>query len=181
MKLNKDLGHFDISTARLPALPDVGSLSFGELSVPVNYLLDYDDPEDPDLSVERPAEYRLTGDQRSILIVVHASVPSNYRDIVLFHELVEAELVLERHCPPAVAHRIARASELMYASRVLAPDEFAMYQAWREKLGDRSEPLPEIVAKRSSYSDHLGIYRPFKNSDTARKSYLDGGSESKVS
>jgi len=147
MKLNQDLGHFDISTVRLPPLPEVGSLSFGELSVPVNYLLDYDDPEDPDLSVEHPAEYLLTGDQRSILIVVHASVPSNYREIVLFHELIEAELVLERRCPPPVAHRIARASEFMYARRVLVSDEFAMYRAWRDKLGDTSQPLSEMVGK----------------------------------
>ena len=75
--------------------------------------------EDDMLSTRCPGRAEVTPDRgsedTSLQILIHESVPVLYEDIVMYHELVESELMFGDKWPCSDAHKKATEKTLIYA------------------------------------------------------------------
>ena len=105
--------------------------TFLDETFPANWLLMPDEHPRPDSYVE---------------MWVHETCPPQYKHIVMYHELVEAELVLCDNIDHKKAHNIAVDATDAYAEAHLSPKGYEEYKEWERKtLGDdiidgRSKP-----------------------------------------
>lgn len=76
----------------------------------------------------------LPGPGDSLSIWIHESVPKEFKDIVMFHELTEAELVLANGIDHKEAHRRSVAATEQYARTNLSQKEFDEFQIWLKSL-----------------------------------------------
>lgn len=132
---------------RLPRSEREGYLDFGDLSVPLLFYYDCPDSEhSPQISSKTPAGFVAAGDGMSIMAWVHWSVPEVFRDVVLYHEAVEAELAHRWEMDQERCHEIARMREEVYAARHLEPAVFEEYLLWRQWIDGNIEACPLISA-----------------------------------
>ena len=90
-----------------------------------------------------PARWELTPDSnrksRSVSIWLHESIPVDFRDIVMFHELLEAELNLWRGLNEEDAHNRAETETQQYAEKNLGEEDLKKYNQWIKKLDARQK------------------------------------------
>jgi len=96
---------------------------------------------DDDLNEKNPGQFILTQDsgpgasgEKSLSIFIHESVPKEYRDIVFFHELVEAEFSLVDGLDKPMAHQKAVQQTEEYAKSHLSEEDFQKFREWQERL-----------------------------------------------
>ena len=70
----------------------------------------------------------------SLSIWVYDGAPKVYKDIVMFHELTEAELMFADGIPKNEAHSQAVARTEAYAKTHLTPEEFENFITWQKTL-----------------------------------------------
>lgn len=105
------------------------------IPVPVTFFRGCEDREsDSDLSRTNPANVWAAPDGASMFAMIHQSVPVAVEDVVLFHELKEAELYYVQGVPISVAHRVAVHLTREYAEKHLAPEELVLLADFEGKL-----------------------------------------------
>jgi hypothetical protein len=119
--------HYDLN---VPTIADTDGTLLDEKIV-ANWLLRPDETPRPDSYVD---------------MWVHESCPPQYKDIAMYHELVEAELeLIDNISRLEGGHDRAVAATDAYAKQHLGPEEYEAYKQWeRRTLGD------EIVDRRST-------------------------------
>ena len=91
---------------------------------------------------KHPGFYRVTPDRPrageppaySLSVWVHESVPEAFKDIVIFHELTEAELRIVGGLDEEEGHQRAVAATERYARGHLSSEEFAAFETWQKGL-----------------------------------------------
>jgi len=112
-----------------------GWYSYGRIPYKIYY--DLECPTGEGVNKKNPGGYTKTPDTKggeSLSIFVHKSVPRAYKDIVIFHELVEAELVFAGGIPEPEAHQLAVRATKDYAKKYLSKDEFGKFMEWQKGL-----------------------------------------------
>lgn len=132
-----------------PSDDEVHKFWLQDLTLPV--LFNVDGETDDSLTSDSPGEWHLVPDGLSVMIWVHWSVPSNLKDVVAFHELIEAKLYLEDEIDGEISHRLARAFESAYAREYLNAEELKAWCELRTKIDqfDNTRPLWEIIKGRT--------------------------------
>jgi hypothetical protein len=90
---------------------------------------------------KNPATFQITqdlgsagGGGESLSIFIHKSVLKEYRDVVFFHELTEAELVFADGINKHEAHQQTIKKTEEYAKRYLPNEEFEKFLEWQKGL-----------------------------------------------
>lgn len=122
-----------------------GSLRYGRIPYEIRY--DLNAPTSTVLNAELLGNWLLQTEEKSgpdsyVAMWVHESCPLQYKHIVMYHELVEAELELAGGVPRLQGHHLAVAATDAYAKRHLSSKEFEEYKKWERTI------LPDIVARR---------------------------------
>ena len=126
-----------------------GLLRYGRIPYEIRY--DLNAPTSEILDEKNPGNYLLEPDEQTgpdsyLTMWVHESCPPQYKHIVMYHELVEAEHEFGDSIPRVQAHHLAVAATDAYAKAHLSPKEFEEYKDWERSV------LPDIVARRSKDS-----------------------------
>jgi hypothetical protein len=87
---------------------------------------------------KNPGMYRLTpnlgGGGTSLSIWVHESVPAKFKDIVMYHELIEARIAFGEGLNKTIAHARAVIETDIYAKTHLSPEDYIEFMQWSETL-----------------------------------------------
>ena len=122
-----------------------GSLHYGRIPYEIRYNLNA--PTSEMLNKELLGNWLLVPDETSqghiVTMWVHESCPPQYKHIVMYHELIEAELELGDNIVRKKGHHLAVVATDAYAKAHLSPIEFEEYKQWERSV------LPNIVARRS--------------------------------
>ncbi len=89
------------------------------------------------VNAKSPGKYKVTpnsGGGESLSIFIHESVPAEFKDVVAFHELREAELVYADKIEQDRAHQQATTETEKYARKHLANEEFEKFIEWQLTL-----------------------------------------------
>src|SRR3989344_1017607 len=126
-----------------------GLLRYGRIPYEIRY--DLNAPTSEILDEKNPGNYLLEPDEQPgpdsrVTMWVHESCPPQYKHIVMYHELIEAEYELGDNIPRIQAHHLAVTATDAYAKAHLSPKEFEEYKDWERSV------LPDIVARRSKDS-----------------------------
>lgn len=84
-----------------------------------------------------PGKFKITPDSgggESLSIFIHESVPVEFKDVVAFHELREAELVYADGIDREQAHQQATTETEKYAKKHLTEEEFEKFTEWQSTL-----------------------------------------------
>ena len=122
-----------------------GFMEFGRIPHHIHYETNSESFED--LSEKSPAIYKLTPNllslsenknvsqekDYSLSIWIHKSVPRNYVDNIMFHELVEAELVLVDKLDQKSAHKLAVKFEEKYIKKFYGLEKLTEFYIWRRE------------------------------------------------
>ncbi|HIG52119.1 hypothetical protein CXT76_01795 [Candidatus Parvarchaeota archaeon] len=122
-----------------------GFMEFGRIPHHIYYETNSESFED--LSEKSPAIYKLTPNllslsenknvsqekDYSLSIWIHESVPRNYVDNIMFHELVEAELVLVDKLDQKSAHKLAVKFEEKYIKKFYGLEKLTELYIWRRE------------------------------------------------
>ena len=125
-----------------------GFMEFGRIPHHIYYETNSESFED--LSEKSPAIYKLTPNLLNILldqtnnksslekdyslsIWIHKSVPRNYIDNIMFHELKEAELVLVDKLDQKSAHKLAVKFEEKYIKKFYGLEKLTELYIWRRE------------------------------------------------
>ncbi len=132
--------YHDLPLQRLFINKDWGTMNFGRLENRVHYNLCN---ETDNLTNKKcPARYSLTPDLKlepyeeshSLSVWVWKNVPEKFREIVLFHELKEAEYVFADGMGRSDAHKKARVYHLLYAKKFLDEKSFKKFIKWQSQF-----------------------------------------------
>ncbi|GEM_PF-1000099 len=122
-----------------------GSFQYGRIPYQIRY--DLNAPTSDILHEKNPGNYLLIPEEPSpdsiVTMWVHESCPPQYKHIVMYHELVEAEHEFGDNISRVEAHHLAVTATDAYAKAHLSPKEFEEYKEWERSI------LPDIVARRS--------------------------------
>ena len=129
-----------LSKLKMPWGAELDLMEWGGLKLPVFGHLSCKDDEVTRLSREEPATWELAGDGQGIGIFMHESVPREYREPLLFHELFEAELFFEHGVMDEDAHAISAAMTHRYAKIHFTPEEYSRFVEWEERTILRNKP-----------------------------------------
>lgn len=102
-----------------------GWYKYGRIPYKIYYVLDY--PTGTMVDEKTPGKYKVTPDStgsESLSIFMHESVPAEFKDIIVFHELREAELVFADSMEIGEAHQQATTETKAYTKKHLDPEEF---------------------------------------------------------
>ena len=90
------------------------------------------------INEQTPARYGLTSDlvlgggsSESLSIRLWKGIPRDYREILLYHELKEAEFQFVDGLPEEESHRKAVLYHMEYAKRFLPEDKFQQFLEWQ--------------------------------------------------
>tara|TARA_Y100000310_G_C20291839_1_gene627574 strand:- start:106 stop:588 length:483 start_codon:yes stop_codon:yes gene_type:complete len=90
------------------------------------------------INARNPAAHMVTpdlGGGQSLSVWVHESVPTQYVDNVMYHELVEAELGFNHDISNGEAHKHAVQLEYQYVEKIYGKEKLAELKNWqRENL-----------------------------------------------
>ncbi len=107
---------------------------FGNIPYEIFYMITGEDsivnPKDPGKNIRPPR----SGTSRYLSIIIHESVPEDFRPIVMFHELKEAELVFSQKISYQEAHTKISAITENFAVLSLNREKLELYHQWRNNL-----------------------------------------------
>lgn len=113
-----------------------GWYKYGKIPYKIYYTLECPTADLP-INEKDPGKAMLTpdiGGGMSLSIFVHESVPSEYKDIVAFHELKESELRFADDMDIDQAHQQAVIETDKYARGHLTSEEFEEFVDWQKTL-----------------------------------------------
>ncbi|HEY4493879.1 MAG TPA: hypothetical protein VJB95_00395 [Candidatus Paceibacterota bacterium] len=91
-----------------------------------------------DLSKKHPASFTLKNltekEGHYLEIVMHWNIPKEFEEVVLFHELREAEMLYGDNVKWEESHQLAEKETTEYAQRYLNAEQFERYKKWIESL-----------------------------------------------
>lgn len=130
-------GTEDTGIERLPVLQE----GFNYLdSMPLPVYLSTQDFEDALINSRRPAYYKITPNLGcagiSLSIWLWDGIPNEFREILLYHELVEAKLILRGDVDDYEAHNAALEKHCAYARKFLTAEKFEKFIAWQNRIYD---------------------------------------------
>lgn len=105
--------------------------------IPFNIYYQFNCPEGSMVSAAHPAAFGITPNMEeghSLSVWLHESVPENFRDIVMYHELTEAQVRYATGLEKEAAHEYAVQKTLEYARTHLSEQEFKEFEAWEHTL-----------------------------------------------
>lgn len=106
--------------------------------IPYKILIDLNVPSFSGFNEKEPGRFSVTldmpGGGKSLYITVHESVPPKWRDIIVYHELIEAEAVFVDGLSKKEAHQKAVAETDRYARKHLPTDELDEFLKWLKTL-----------------------------------------------
>ena len=76
----------------------------------------------------------MIGGGKSLSIYVHESVPLEFKEFILFHELIEAELALVDGVGLTDAHQQAVDETDKYARKHMSKEEFEGFKEWQDSV-----------------------------------------------
>jgi len=88
------------------------------------------------VDARNPASYMVTpnlGGGMSLSVWLHESVPNQYIDNVMYHELVEAELIFNHSISNREAHRHAVQLEEQYVKKFYGKEKLAELKRWQKE------------------------------------------------
>lgn len=113
-----------------------GWYEFGRIPYKIYYMLSC--PSTDLIDEKHPGGFDLTADLggggRSLSIWIHESVPDEFKDIVMFHELREAELRYADELDKNGAHRQAVSETEAYARQHLNEEKLAKFLEWQSTI-----------------------------------------------
>lgn len=121
-------------TKRLSFEQAHGWYEYGRIPYKIFYMLECPDPL---VDAKTPGKYHVTPDSdggESLSIFIHESVPAEFKDVVAFHELREAELVYADGINQDQAHQQATTETEEYAKNHLTKEEFDKFVEWQSTL-----------------------------------------------
>lgn len=113
---------------------------FGTLPWKIHYSMVGPRDDNDIVTADDPARHMLTPDTGggySLSIFLHRSVPKEFRHIVVFHELKEAEVARNEGIEPKQAHFKTTSSTDDYARQYLTPEQFVEFKKWEKALLDK--------------------------------------------
>ncbi len=121
----------------------IGWYQYGKIPLRIRYNIET--PTSDKINERNPGLNQLTPDLKisskqpsiSLSVWVHESVPANFKDIVMFHELKEAELLIyEYGWESKKSHEEAKRLTQIYAKTYLTEDKFAEFIEWQKTLNN---------------------------------------------
>jgi hypothetical protein len=109
-----------------------GFMRYGRLPYKVRYAIDM--PTDSDINQEMPAKYLLTGDTGggfSLTIWLWDEIPEEFKPVILYHELKEAEFKFADGLSRDESHKKAIPLHMAYAKKFLPEDKFQQFLEWQ--------------------------------------------------
>ena len=111
----------------------IGYLDFGRLPYKVRYNFE----SDTDLEItneKQPARYLITqniGGGKTLSVYVWKHVPKEFKEILLLHEMSEAEFIFVDYLPKMDAHDKAVKIHMDYAKKHLSKNKFKEFVDWQ--------------------------------------------------
>jgi len=113
-----------------------GLTRYGRIPYKVAFTLEC--PTNSKVDEKNPGWHAITPDlgrpDYSLYIMLHESIPSEYRDIVAYHELEESEMMHVDGIEVHEAHQQAIAKTTEYARSCLSKEEFEKFLEWQKTL-----------------------------------------------
>ncbi len=110
-----------------------GWYRYGKIPYKIFYSLEH--PTGSLVDEKNPGKYRVTHDSGggvSLSIWIHEGVPSGYKDIIMHHELIEAELVFAEGLSTEDAHQQAVTQTEAYAKTHLSAEKYENFIEWQK-------------------------------------------------
>ncbi|MBT6034017.1 MAG: hypothetical protein HOJ15_01965 [Candidatus Jacksonbacteria bacterium] len=138
MRRSPEQSHHDVEAENLDRLhleSSPGWLRYGRIPYKIYYNLDCGSAL---VGEERLGAYNVTkdfgGGGKSLSIYVHESVPLEFKEFILFHELIEAELALVDGVGLTDAHQQAVDETDKYARKHMSKEEFEGFKEWQDSV-----------------------------------------------
>ncbi len=129
------MGSTEENIERLPTFENPkGFMRYGRIPYKIYRSLEH--TEGRLVNQDNPGLYRITSDTgrgQSLSIWVWEGVPKDFRDIVFFHELKEAEFVFADQFSLDEAHNKAVQLHTAYARKFLPEDKFTEFIKWQSQ------------------------------------------------
>jgi len=112
---------------------------FGKVPWKIHYFVVGPKDDNDIVNAADPARQMLTSNTSggySLSLYLHYSIPENYKHIVAYHELKEAEITYQEKIDPGQAHYKAAPFTDDYARQYLTSEEFQKFKAWEKNLLD---------------------------------------------
>ena len=120
-----------------------GFMNFGR--IPYKIYLNLNSSPDDTVNQSIPARYMITPDLNldksisySLSVLIWEGVPKNFKEILFYHELKEAEFMLADKLSKKEAHEKAVAYHVAYAKKFLDEDTFEKFMKWQSQYGSYS-------------------------------------------
>ena len=135
----KDLDTLMEEVKELPHFENpIGWMQYGRIPYKIRYNLEQ--PAGTLVNRKTPALYKVTPDQNldgssseSLSIWVWRGVPRDFRNILLYHELKEAEFRFADGLPKDESHKKAIPFHMAYAKKFLPESRFTEFQKWQSR------------------------------------------------
>ena len=127
--------HSEPESQRLTFEKSKGWYRYRQIPYKIFYSLEH--PTGTLVDDKNPGKYKVTPDTgggHSLSIWIHEGVPTEYKDIIMHHELIEAELVLSEGLSIEEAHQQAVTQTEAYAKTHLSAEEYENFIEWQKTL-----------------------------------------------
>lgn len=117
----------------LDPVESIGYLDYKGFRVRYNVATETQD----DINASEPANHAWTPDTgggKTLSIWVWEGVPQKFREILLQHELIEADLKLNQNRPKAEAHKAAFEYHMRYAKEHLNEEDYKEFLEWQSTI-----------------------------------------------
>ena len=131
---------------RLVFEEDEGWYEYGNIPYSIHY--QFNCPDGVSFSKTDPVYTKVTpnlGGVFSLDIWVHESVPKMFIDVVMFHELTEAELIYAEKVGKQKAYKTAATRTLEYARAHLSLADFREFIKWDSSLSQEYQALKKNI------------------------------------
>jgi len=90
-----------------------------------------------DINQENPANFALTPNTsggQTLSIWIWEGVPQKFKEILLHHELTEADLMLNQRLSKQEAHRVAFKAHMQYARETMDHEDYGEFIRWQDTV-----------------------------------------------
>ena len=128
--------------SRLEFKRNDGYFTYGRIPIKVCYSLLGE--ADSDIGEKCPGHFIVTPDLNigggggySLSIWIYKKTPLNFKDAVMYHELVEAEFMFADGLVQSEAHKLAVVKTEEYAKKFFSNQEYILFQEWQKKFAKK--------------------------------------------
>lgn len=128
--------YLEVTMEKIQLNGDKGYMNYGKIPYKIHYQSRSNDNKF--INHRNPACFRITQDlllsgekNCSLSVWIHKTVPEEFIDIVMYHELVEAELIFNRGISRENAHKHAASLEDQYVEKFYDKEKLQRLKEWR--------------------------------------------------